>query len=84
MHAFAHLCIDDEVRKFTQSLDFLALLLEGQPMWADEIASAMLVKAADARTDRGSFLLTAGKALAARLASDLPRLDHILRRISPR
>ena len=84
VHAFAHRCIDDEVRKFTQSLDFLALLLEGQPMWADEIASAMLVKAADARTDRGSFLLTAGKALAARLASDLPRLDRILRRISSR
>ena len=83
VHAFAHRCDEQEVREFTQNLDFLPLLLEGQPTWADEIAGALLVRAADAHPDRHDFLLTAGKALAARLSSDLPRLDGILRRISP-
>ena len=84
VHAFAHCCSSEEVREFTGSLDFLALLLDGRPTRADEIASAMLLRAAEAHHDPQSFLLTAGKALAARLASDLPRLDGLLRRISPR
>ena len=84
IHAFAHRCSDEELCEFTQSLDFLPLLLDGQPTRADEIAAALLLKAAEAHSDRNAFLLVAGKALAARLGSDLPRLDGILRRISPR
>ena len=83
VHAFAHRCTDDEVREFTQSFEFLPLLLDGQPTRADEIAAALLVRSANAHSDRHVFLRTAGKALAAKLASDLPRLNRILQRISP-
>ena len=84
VHAFAHRCSAEEVRQFTGSLDFLALLLDGRPSRADEITAALLLHAAEAHPDPRGFLLTVGKALAARLASDLPRLDGLLRRISPR
>ena len=84
VHAFAHHCNDDEVRRFTEALDFLPLLLDSPASRTDEIASALLLQAARRHPDSREFLLAAGKALAARLASDLPRLDGILRRISPR
>lgn len=84
IHAFAHSCHKDEVRGFTERLDFLPLLLDGPPTRTDEITAAMLLQAAWTHPDRREFLLAAGKALAARLASDLPRLDGILKRISPR
>ncbi len=84
VHAFAHQCSYDEVREFTLSLYFLPLLLEGQQARVDEVAVASLLRAAEAHPDRRGFLLAAGKALAALLASDLPRLDALLRRISPR
>ena len=84
VHAFAHRCTADEVREFTQDLNFLDLMLEGHSAQSDEIASAMLARASEAHPDRTDFLLQAGKALASRLACDLPRLNGILRRISPR
>jgi hypothetical protein len=83
VHSFVYLCSPDEVAQFTTRLDFISLVLgSGLPV-ADDVAGACLRAAAAARTDGPDFLARASRALAAELASDVPRLNSILRRISP-
>jgi hypothetical protein len=50
---------------------------------ADEVLGACLRGAAATHTDPQAFMLRAGKALAAELAGDLPRLNSILKKVSP-
>jgi hypothetical protein len=75
VHSFVYPCRQDEVRRFTQSLDFLAVLLSAK------INSACLRQASSAHTDRHAFLVKAGKELAILLGAELNRLNAILRRI---
>ncbi|MDO8491759.1 MAG: hypothetical protein Q7T04_07085 [Dehalococcoidia bacterium] len=84
VHSFVYLCPPDEVRAFTQSLDFLSILMfsaERAPV--DEVVAACLRQAAQAHPDRKLFLVGAGKTLAPLLRGELARLNTILTRIRP-
>ena len=81
VHSFVYLCEGDEVRRFTQSLDFLAILLGARAGSVDEVVSACLRRAAVAHDDERAFLVRVGKELAVLLGGELNRLNAILRRI---
>lgn len=79
------LCDHDTVRRFTVRLDFLRLVLNASDLPTEELLAAAIKHAASARPDdeRYDYLVTAGRRLAALLAHDLPRLQHLLRLIRP-
>jgi len=81
VHSFVYLCEGDEVRRFTRSLDFLAILLGARAGSVDEVVSACLRRAAGAHDDERAFLVRVGKELAVLLGGELNRLNAILRRI---
>jgi hypothetical protein len=81
VHSFVYLCEQDEVCRFTQSLDFLPILLGTRVGAVDEIVSACLRQASCAHDDQRAFLVRAGKELAILLGGELNRLNAILRRI---
>ena len=81
VHSFVYICEGDEVRLFTRSLDFLAILLSARAGSVDEVVSACLRQAAGAHDDERAFLVRAGKELAILLGGELNRLNAILRRI---
>ncbi len=81
VHSFVYLCEEDEVCRFTQSLDFLPILLGTRAEAVDEIVAACLRQASCAQDDRRAFLVKAGKEIAVLLSGDLNRLNAILRRI---
>ena len=81
VHSFVYLCEPDEVCRFTQSLDFLPILLNTRAGSVDEIVSACLRQASCAHNDQRAFLVKAGKELAILLGGELNRLNAILRRI---
>ncbi len=82
VHSFVYACSPDEVTRFTARLDFLSLLLASGLPAADEVAGACLRQVAAARADGPAFLSWAGRALAAQLSNDLPRLNTVLRKIA--
>lgn len=84
LHAFVYPCPQEEVASFTQSLDFLPLLLGAAlSIPNEELVAACLRAAAAAREDGRAFLVRAGKELALLLARDPSRLNVILRKIRP-
>ena len=80
IHSFIYLCDAEEIEKFSQSLDFLSILV-GVGVQADELIAASLRHAASAHRDPGDFLTKAGKELAVLLGGEISRLNNILRRI---
>ena len=80
--AAVRLCPQEEVARFSQSLDFLKLLLSAAAN-SDEVAAACLRLASTAHPDRRAFLVAAGKELAHLLTNEPHRLTAILRRIRP-
>lgn len=79
-----HACGQDELVAFTEQFDYFRLVLDNRDLPADELLAANLRYAAEARIDGGrTFLVDAGRELARMLASDLTRLDALLRRIRP-
>ena len=83
VHSFVYTCTADEVARFTESLEFLRLLLNSGLSVADELAGACLRGAATAQGDGSAFLSRASRALAGQLSGDVPRLTAILRRVVP-
>jgi hypothetical protein len=83
VHSFVHVCRLEEVRRFTQSLDFVTILLGAGDAQADEVVSACLRRASGAHEDGRGFLVRAGKELAVQLGGELNRLNAVLRRIRP-
>lgn len=83
IHSFVYLCDTEEVREFTQSLDFLPLLLSTQlPVPREEVVAACLRQASHAHSPPHSFLVKAGKELALLLSGETNTLNTILRRIT--
>ncbi len=82
IHAFVYLCATEEVREFSQSLDFLNILINASlPIPADELITAALRRMSQAHEDRHSFLVSAGKELATLLSSQYEQLKSILGRL---
>ena len=80
IHSFVYLCDPDEVALFSQSLDFISILVNAQGQ-ADELIAASLRHAAAAHQAPRDFLVRAGKELAVLLGGETNRLNTILRRI---
>lgn len=79
IHAFVYGCADDEVAHFTQSADFLHVILASNQPVTDEVASACLRRAAVCHPDPNAFLVKAGKTVATELSGQMARLNSILR-----
>lgn len=77
------ICDDDEVRAFTERLDFMRLVLNSREVPADELLISCLRLAAKARSEaeRKTFLLDSGRELARLMGGDLVRLEALLGRL---
>lgn len=82
IHSFVYICEAAETVQFSQSMDFLSLLVRS-PQSSDELVAACLRGLAAAHDDGRSFLVSAGKELARLLAGDPQRLNSVLRRMRP-
>jgi len=84
IHGFVYLCPPDEVREFSQSFDFVNILLNTHlPVSLEEVVSASLRQMSQVYEDRQAFLVAAGKELALLLGGEFGRLRTILARIMP-
>jgi hypothetical protein len=82
VHGFVYLCPPDEVKEFSQSLNFLNILITARlPVPGDELIAACLRQMSLAHEDRHAFLVAAGKELATLLSGQLNQLRAILERI---
>ncbi len=82
IHGFVYLCPPDEVKEFSQSFDFLNILINAHlPVSSEEIIAASLRLMSQAYEDRHSFLVAAGKELAILLSGEFNQLKAILGRI---
>lgn len=76
---------DREVLEFTQQLDFLPLVLTAESIPVDSLLAAALTSAAGVRPpgQRRAFLVQAARSCASLLATDLDRLNRLLRALAP-
>ena len=82
IHGFVYLCSPEEVKEFSQSFDFLNILINTRlPVSSDELVAACLRQMSQVYEDRRAFLVAAGKELAILLSSDFNQLKAILGRI---
>lgn len=80
-----YLCDAATVVRFTARLDFLRLVLAAGDVPAEELLAASLKHAAEVRptAERRAFLIEAGRQLAGLLSQELPRLQYVLRLLTP-
>ncbi len=82
IHGFVYLCSPEEVKEFSQSFDFLNILLNAHlPVSSEEIIAASLRQMSQVYEDRHAFLVAAGKELAILLSGQFNQLKAILGRI---
>ena len=82
IHGFVYLCPPKEVKEFSQSFNFLKILLNARlAVPADELIAACLRRMSQAHEDRNAFLVAAGKELAMLLGGDFNQLKNILERV---
>ncbi len=81
IHGFVYLCSPDEVKEFSQSFDFLNILINTHlPVSVEELVAASLRQMSQVYEDSHTFLVAAGKELAV-LVSQFNQLKAILGRI---
>jgi len=82
IHGFVYLCTPEEVREFSQSLDFLNLLVNARlPVPTDEFVAASLRLMSRVQEDSRGFLVAAGKELAILLSGQYHLLRSVLGRL---
>ena len=82
IHGFVYLCSPEEVKEFSQSFDFLNILINTRlPVSPDELVAACLRQMSQVYEDRRAFLVAAGKELAILLSGNFNQLKAILGRI---
>ena len=82
IHSFAYVCSLGEVKEFSQTFDFLNILLNARlPVSTEELISASLRQMSQAYEEPHNFLVAAGKELARLLGGEFNRLKAILGRI---
>jgi hypothetical protein len=83
IHDFVFPCHEDEVAGFSDSLDFLPLLLAAPVGSPDDVVAAFLRRSSRSHPDSDAFLVQAGKELATVLSGQFQRLNGILKRLAP-
>jgi hypothetical protein len=79
IHSFVYQCTSAEVMEFSQSFDFLNMLINARlPVSPEELIAASLRQMSQAYEDRHAFLVAAGKELAVLLSGNLNQLKAIL------
>jgi hypothetical protein len=82
IHSFVYLCPPEEVKEFSQSFDFLNILINTHlPVPAEELIAAGLRQMSQVHEDHHNFLVAAGKELAILLGGEFNQLKAILERI---
>jgi hypothetical protein len=82
IHSFVYLCPPEEIKEFSQSFDFLNILLTTRlPVPPEELIAACLRQMSQVYEDRHAFLVAAGKELAILLSGQFNQLKAILERI---
>jgi len=82
IHGFVYLCPPEEVKEFSQSFDFLNILINTHlPVSAEELIAACLRQMSQVYEDPHTFLVAAGKELAILLSGEFNQLKAILGRI---
>ena len=82
LHSFVYLCPAEEVKEFSQSFDFLNILINTHlPVPVDELVAACLRQMSQVYEDRHAFLVAASKELAILLSGEFNQLKAILGRI---
>jgi hypothetical protein len=78
-----HALTDDEIRKFTERLGFIRLILTPTKLPTEDLLAASLQVAARTRPSdqRESFLVEAGRYCARLLGDDLNRLSNLIENI---
>ncbi|MCL2615269.1 MAG: hypothetical protein FWD30_00500 [Dehalococcoidia bacterium] len=84
LHGFVYECSSEEIAGFSRSYTFLTLLVNAKAETpSDELIAAVLRLMSASQEDPRTFLVNAGKELAALLGQDYARLKAILERIRP-
>ncbi len=84
IHSFVYQCPPDEVKEFSQSFDFLNIIINARlPVSTEELIAAALRQMSQVYEERQTFLVAAGKELAVLLSGNLNQLKAILGRIKP-
>ena len=82
IHAFVYQCSREEVNRFSQSLDFLNILINAHPdVSTEELVAAVLRDMSRSHEDTHEFLIRAGKELADQLSGEYAQLKAILGRL---
>ena len=82
IHSFVYQCHPEEVKEFSQSLDFLNILINTRlPVPSDELVAASLRQMSRAHEDSHAFLVAAGKELATLLSGEFNLLKAITGRL---
>ncbi len=84
IHGFVYLCPPEEVKEFSQSFNFITILINSRlPVSQDELIAACLRQMSRAHEDPNAFLVAAGKELATLLSGEYKQLKAILERVRP-
>jgi len=84
IHGFVYQCTPAEVMEFSQSFDFLNIIINARlPVSTEELVAAALRQMSQAYEDQRAFLVAAGRELAILLSGNLSQLKAILGRIRP-
>jgi hypothetical protein len=84
IHSFVYACAPEEVKVFSESLNFLSILTTARlPIATDELIAAALRQMAQTHDDAQAFLVRAGKELAVLLSGQFPLVKSILGRLKP-
>ena len=81
LHSFVFVCDAGDVAGFGGDFGWLKLLLEERSPASDTAIANLLRQASDSRTDSRSFLIGAGKALAAELSREPQRMRALLQEV---
>jgi hypothetical protein len=82
IHSFVYQCPPEEVKEFSKTFEFLAMLISAQlTVPAEEVVAACLRQMSRVSDDPHRFLVGAGKELTVLLGGDFNRLKGILGRI---
>ena len=82
IHSFVYECSKDEIMQFSQSFDFLTLLINARlSIPVEELIAASLRNMAEVQEDRHAFMVGAGKELAVLLSGNYNQLKAILGRL---